>query len=102
MADYNRTCPVCDKDFIAHKWNAKYCCDKCRMSALRECQYASNRKWYKKNRSRSSMREKTCVICGQQYIGHFNSKYCISCLEKGDKQLQKYLENRVDDYNVKI
>ena len=102
IKNHKVVCPICGKKFMSEQWNAKYCSDPCRTKAIRRCQIAYKKEWYQKNRKRSPLREKTCSICGNKYIGHFNSKYCVPCLKEGNWKLKVYLNNRVGDFDESL
>ena len=84
-------CKFCGEIFKPKTGNQLYCSENCKKE--RERLHRKSKYDYVKT---GVTREMTCKICGNTYVGHFNSKYCISCLKESKYSIRRYLYNRVD------
>lgn len=94
----SKSCKFCGEWFNPLSPNQRYCSKKCLNIYRSKLNAEYKRKTYKKGQI---IREMTCSVCGNTYTGHFNSKYCISCLKegttrKGNRSIKRYLYNRAD------
>ena len=91
----SKICGICGCKFEAENALYKYCSDKCRKIAKRSRdQSYGSRRSSKKKPTKPKYMEKECTICHKTYYGHFNSKYCESCLASSVQRIRRYLDNR--------
>lgn len=82
--EIKKNCEYCGKEFIAHSNKAKYCSVKCKSHAT-------------DNRRNGKIQQRTCVCCGKEYLGYYNSKFCsLKCRRKisNQKMRRKHIEER--------
>lgn len=88
-----KSCNICGEVFKPVYSNQRYCSEKCRKQHISE---VGKKRYYKKYVKKGSNREMVCKVCGNTYIGHYNSRYCIECLKNSKYHIKRYLYNRID------
>jgi hypothetical protein len=118
---YKALCKHCGKEFSSNQPQAKFCCGKCRHKYRKKhyritepfiCKYCG-KEFHPKGYDRTTYcsrecafadrvakpkekRKPICVICGKEFEGRLNSKYCSDeCYEKYKKD--KYLKYKNSD-----
>lgn len=100
---YIKKCATCGKEFKTNYKNSKYCslrcshplkektikrtcirCGKEFMTALKHKLYCTKECYLagQKELAERKKVEKICALCGEKYIGHYNSKYCSDKCKK--------------------
>lgn len=72
---YNKICPICQKEFIAHSHNAIYCSE--------ECKRITYKRYRNKEKYGNEEGTKVCLKCGETFTPHENGytrRYCFNCV----------------------
>ena len=93
VAAMTRICQLCGKPIPEDSSRWKYCSAGCAEFCARTKEIDGRRvRRQKEYVKRPKFHDMICKDCGKTYRGHFNSKYCDTCLTE---RHMKYYENRV-------
>ena len=92
MAEYNKICKVCGKEFVATNHKTVYCSEICRIRGRSEIAHrAYMKKVYgevKENVLHG--KRKVCPICGKEFLSSNSAKYCsYACAWRAKQEQSK-------------
>ena len=91
-------CKLCGKEFPRYHSQQLYCSEDCKEKYTTAHRIAYQREYRIRHPYQSKPKIKTmiCAKCGRHYMGHYNSKYCDSCIPWRYKQYRSYMEEDHD------